>query len=278
MDQKGLQGGMERLRSKRAFVCDMDGVIYHGNQLLPGVDEFLEWLKDQDKRFLFLTNSSAHSPRELREKLQRLGMDVPEDHFYTSALATADFLVRQSPGCKTFVIGGSGLSEALHAAGISLDDEAPDFVVVGTTTDYTYPMLAKALHLVRKGAKLIGTNPDPSGPGDTDMIPGAGALIAPIQLASGQKPYFIGKPNPLMMRHALKRLGCCREDTVIVGDRMDTDIRAGIESEIETVLVLSGVTRPEDLAQFAYRPDYVLDSIADVVPTRHRFDAPVQSD
>jgi NagD protein len=269
---------MENLRSKKAFVCDMDGVIYHGSQLLPGVGEFLDWLKEQHKRFLFLTNSSAHSPRELREKLRRLGMDIPEDHFYTSALATADFLVRQSPRCRAFMIGGSGLAEALHCAGVSMDDEDPDFVVVGTTTNYTYSMMEKALHLVRKGAKLIGTNPDPSGPGDTDMIPGAGALIAPIELASGQKPYFIGKPNPLMMRHALKRIRCCREDTVIVGDRMETDIRAGIESEIETVLVLSGVTRREDLTHFAYRPDYILDGVADIVPVRHRFAAPVQSD
>ncbi len=278
MVQKGLGGAMERLRSKKAFVCDMDGVIYHGSQLLPGVSRFIEWLKEQHKRFLFLTNSSEHSPRELREKLRNLGMDIPEDHFYTSALATADFLAHQSPGCRTFMIGGNGLAEALRGAGLSMDDEDPDYVVVGTTKNYTYPLLEKALHLVRKGAKLIGTNPDPSGPGDTDLIPGAGALIAPIELASGQKPYFLGKPNPLMMRHALKRISCCREDTAIVGDRMETDIRAGIEAEIETVLVLSGVTRQEDLAQFAYRPDYMLDSVGDIVPGSHRPAAPAQSD
>jgi NagD protein len=257
---------MDALRSKKAFICDMDGVIYHGNQLLPGVSKFLDWLRKEHKKFLFLTNSSERSPRELREKMLRLTVQINEDHFYTSALATAEFLARQCPGGSAFVIGEAGLTKALYDAGFSMNDTNPDYVVVGETRNYSYDRLERAVHLVGNGAKLIGTNPDLTDPTEKGIVPATGALIAPIELATGSKAYFVGKPNPLMMRHALKRLGCRREETVIVRDRMDTDIIAGLESEIETVLVLSGVTSREGLERFAYRPRYILDGVGDIVP------------
>ncbi|MGC9525897.1 MAG: HAD-IIA family hydrolase [Limnospira sp.] len=257
---------LDELRQRRAFICDMDGVIYHGNHLLPGVTEFLDWLHREDKQFLFLTNSSERSPRELKEKLRRLGVEVEESHFYSSALATAAFLAQQCPGGSVFAIGEAGLITALYDAGFSINDINPDYVVIGETHSYSYEKIAKAVQLVRSGAKLIGTNPDLTAPSEKGIIPATGALTAPIELATESKAYFLGKPNPLMMRHALKKLGCQREETAIVGDRMDTDIIAGIESEIDTVLVLSGVTSEADLNRFAYRPHYVLSGIGELVP------------
>lgn len=251
---------------KSAYVCDMDGVIYHGNRLLPGAMEFVQWLQAEKKRFLFLTNSSERSPAELRNKLKRLGLDVAEDHFYTSALATAGFLAGQQPEGSAFVIGEAGLINALYEAGLTMNDVNPDYVVVGDTRSYSYERIEKAVHLVRAGARLIGTNPDMTGPTEQGIVPSTGALIAPIELAAGIKAYFVGKPNPLMMRHALKRLESRREETVIIGDRMDTDIIAGIEADIETVLVLSGVTSKDDLWRFAYRPHHVLNGVGEIVP------------
>lgn len=256
---------METLQGKKAFICDMDGVIYHGNHLLTGVKEFLDWLKDENKQFLFLTNSSERSPRELQEKLDRLGIGVAASHFYTSALATASFLATQHPDGSAYVIGETGLTNALYEAGFSMNDINPDYVVVGETRSYSFEKLERAVNLVRAGAKLIGTNPDLTGPVEEGIVPATGALIAPIELATGRKAYFVGKPNPLMMRHALKRLGCRLEETVIIGDRMDTDIIAGIEADIETVLVLSGVTAKADLQQFAYRPHYILTGVGDIL-------------
>lgn len=254
------------LRSKAAFICDMDGVIYHGNRLLPGVTEFVDWLNANGKNFLFLTNSSERSPRELKEKLSRLGIEVSADNFYTSALATATFLAQQHPSGSAFVIGEAGLINAIYDAGLSMNDTSPDYVVVGETRSYSFEKIERACFLVQKGAKLIGTNPDVTGPSEKGIIPATGALLAPIELATGAKAYCVGKPNPLMMRNALKKLGHRREDTAIIGDRMDTDIIAGIESEIETVLVLSGVTTPEQLQQFAFRPRYVLNGVGDMIP------------
>ncbi|MGF1514353.1 MAG: HAD-IIA family hydrolase [Elainellaceae cyanobacterium] len=257
---------LKSLHNKKAFICDMDGVIYHGNRLLPGVTEFVDWLHREDKRFLFLTNSSERSPRELKEKLSRLGIEVSRENFYTSALATAAFLAQQKPGGSAFVIGEPGLINALYDAGFSINDTAPDYVVVGDTRSYSYEKLEQACFLVQKGAKLIGTNPDMTAPSEKGIIPATGALLAPIELTAGAKAYCVGKPNPLMMRNALKKLGARREETTIVGDRMDTDIIAGIESEIETVLVFSGVTHAEDLPRFAYRPNYELSGVGELVP------------
>lgn len=257
---------MDELRQKRAFICDMDGVLYHGNHLLPGVREFVDWLKQEEKRFLFLTNSSERSPRELQNKLSRLGIEVEAKHFYTSALSTAAFLSRQCPGGTAYVIGEAGLTNALYEAGFAMNDVNPDYVIVGESRTYNYEKIEQAVHLVRAGAKLIAANPDVTGPTEKGIVPATGALVAPIELATGSKAYSVGKPNPLMMRHALKLLESRREDTVIIGDRMDTDILSGIEAEIETVLVLSGVTEEPDLVRFAYRPGYVLDGVSDLVP------------
>jgi len=255
---------MENLKNKKAFICDMDGVIYHGNRLLPGVKEFVEWMQREGKAFLFLTNASERSPRELHQKLARLGLDVGVEHFYTSALATAAFLGNQCPGGSAYVIGEAGLINALYDVGFSMNDVNPDYVVMGESRNYNLETLMHAVNLVLGGAKLIGTNPDLTGPVEKGISPATGALISPIELATGSKAYFVGKPNPLMMRHALRRLGARREETALIGDRMDTDIIAGIESGIETVLVLSGVTTREDMNQFAYRPKYILNGVGDI--------------
>ncbi len=255
-----------RISEKKGFICDMDGVIYHENQLLRGVKEFVEWLYREDKKFLFLTNSSERSPKELQMKMQRLGLEIDESHFYTSALSTAAFLAAQKPDCTAYVIGEPGLLNALYEAGISMNDVNPDYVVVGETNNYNYSNIRKAVTLVQNGARLIGTNPDLTGPGkDGIIVPACRALVAPIELATGKHAYYPGKPNPLMMRNGLNLLGCKSEDVAIVGDRMDTDIVAGVESEIDTVLVLTGVTSREDLAQFPYRPKYVLNGIYEVM-------------
>jgi NagD protein len=252
------------IRTKRGFICDMDGVLYHGNKLLPGVKRFIAWLKKEKKSFLFLTNASERSPRELKEKLRRLGIDVEETVFYTSALATAHFLSAQKPGGSAYVIGEPGLVNALYDAGFTMNDVNPDYVVVGETKSYNYETIKQAVNLVLKGARLIGTNPDITGPVEYGIVPACKALVSPIELAAGKKAYFVGKPNPLMMRHGLKRIQCTREESVVIGDRMDTDVIAGVEAEIDTVLVLSGVTKKEDLDQFAYRPSLVLDGVAEI--------------
>ena len=260
MDAKTI----EKLRGKQGFICDMDGVIYHGNRLLDGVCSFVNWLQAEKKSFIFLTNSSERAPRELQQKLWRMGLDVGEDHFYTSALATASFLKNQAPGGSVYVIGEPGLVGALYDAGFSMNEVNPDYVVVGETRAYSYEKVERAIWLVLKGAKLIGTNPDLTGPAEEGIVPACKALVSPIELATGRNAYFVGKPNPLMMRHALKKLGTRTEDTAIVGDRMDTDIVAGMESEIDTVLVLSGVTSLESMRSFPYRPHYVLSGVGEI--------------
>jgi NagD protein len=256
---------MGKLTDKNGYICDMDGVIYHGDRLVDGAKEFVDWLKREDKKFLFLTNSSAKSPKELKQKLSRMGIEVTEDDFYTSALATASFLAGQNPNTGVYAIGESGLINALYDAGFHTDNIDPTYVIVGESRTYNYEQVELAVHLVLKGARLIGTNSDLTGPTEKGIAPACRALIAPIELATGREAYFIGKPNPLMMRHAIKKIGCRREETLIVGDRMDTDIIAGIESEIETALVLSGITAKEDLPLFPYKPDHVLEKAADIV-------------
>ena len=256
---------MEQIKKKIGFICDMDGVIYHGNQILPGVREFVNWMIDNKKRFVFLTNSSERTPHELSMKLERMGLSVPADNFYTSGLATAEFLHSQRPGCTAYVIGEAALSKALYDRGIYMNDVNPDYVVVGETHSYSHEKLEKAINLVRKGAKLIGTNPDTTGPTENGIAPATGALIAPIEIATGKKAYFIGKPNPVMLRHGLKMLDCHSSEIVFIGDRMDTDIIAGIESNVDTVLVLSGVTREEDIDNFPYRPKYIASGVGDLI-------------
>ncbi len=250
---------------KKGFICDMDGVIYHGNRILPGVAEFIQWLHDENKEYLFLTNNSGYTPRELQQKLARMGLDVQEEHFYTSALATAAFLKEQSPGCSVFAIGEAGLLNALYDAGITMNDVNPDYVVVGEGRTYSLDTLTKATNLVLQGAKLIGANSDVSGPIENGIAPACRALIAPIEMATGTQAYFCGKPNPLMMRTGLRILGCHSGDAVMVGDRMDTDVISGMESGMSTVLVLSGVSTEDTVKTYAYRPTIVLDGVGDIV-------------
>ena len=260
-----MQTKLHEIASKKNFICDMDGVIYHGNRLIPHVKEFVEWLNANDKNYLFLTNSSERSPRELSQKLKRLGLNVSEEHFYTSALATASFLKSQCPNGSVYVIGEPGLTNALYEAGFVMNDVNPDYVVFGETRALSYEKIEKAVRMVFNGAKLIGTNPDLTGPSENGIIPACKALISSIELTTGRSAYFVGKPNPLMMRHALKKLDCSRRDAVIIGDRMDTDILSGLESELDTALVLTGVTSLEDLEKFPYRPKYVLKDVGEVI-------------
>ncbi|MCL2195868.1 MAG: HAD-IIA family hydrolase [Oscillospiraceae bacterium] len=255
---------LETLRSKCGYLCDMDGVLYHGERLLPGVTEFVHWLEKEQKQYLFLTNASGRTPLELQQKLARMGLEVGEDKFYTSALATAQFLHNQSPGCSAYIIGDPGLFNALYDYGITQNDHNPDYVVVGETRAFGYEHITRAIYHVRRGAKLIGTNSDMTAPSETGIIPACRALIAPIELASERQAYFIGKPNALMMRTGLRILGVKTSEAAMIGDRMDTDIVAGMETGLDTVLVLSGVTDEARMQSYPYRPTYVLDGVGDI--------------
>ena len=256
---------MKEILEKKGFICDMDGVIYHGNEILPGVLDFVNWMIDNDKKFVFLTNSPERTPHELSMKLERMGLSVSADHFYTSAMATAEFLRSQAPGCTAYVIGEAALSKALYDQKIYMNDVNPDYVVVGETRTYCFEKIEKAIALVNNGAKLIGANPDTVGVTDKGIMPATGSLVAPIEIATGKKTYFVGKPNPLMLRHGLKKLECHSSEIAFIGDRMDTDIIAGIESNIDTVLVMSGVTAPGDIDKFPYRPKYIVDGVGDLI-------------
>ena len=255
---------MKQILEKAGYICDMDGVIYHGNKILDGVADFVNWMINNNKKFVFLTNSPEKTPHELSMKLERMGLKVSADHFYTSAMATAEFLHTQNPGCTAYVIGEAALTKALYDHKIYMNDVNPDYVVVGETRSYSFEKIEKAIELVNKGAKLIGANPDITGPTERGVMPATGSLIAPIEIATGKKAYFVGKPNPLMLRHGLKMINCHSEEIAFIGDRMDTDIIAGIESNVDTVLVLSGVTSLEVIENFPYRPKYILNGISDL--------------
>ena len=257
---------MELLRSRKNFICDMDGVIYHGNKLLPGVKEFVRWMKDEGKEFLFLTNGSGKSPKELHMKLLRMGLDVGEDHFYTSALATAKFLSSQLPGCTVYAIGEPGLMNALYNEGITYNDIDPDYVVVGETFSYNWDNICKAMRLVQNGAKLIATNSDLTYPEEQGIAPACRALCAPIEITTNQQAYYVGKPNPLMMRTALHMINAHSHETAMIGDNMTTDIIAGIESGLDPVLVLSGVSTYETIQHYPYRPRLIINGVGDIVP------------
>ena len=256
---------MKEILEKKGFICDMDGVIYHGNEILPGVAEFVNWMVENGKKFVFLTNSPERTPHELSMKLERMGLKVSADHFYTSAMATAEFLHSQAPGCTAYVIGEAALSKALYDQKIYMNDVNPDYVVIGETRTYCFEKIEKAIALVNKGAKLIGANPDTVGVTEHGIMPATGSLVAPIEIATGKKTYFVGKPNPLMLRHGLKKLDLHSSEIAFIGDRMDTDIIAGIESNIDTVLVLSGVTAEADIDKFPYRPKYILGGVGDII-------------
>ncbi|KAI8850110.1 HAD-superfamily hydrolase, subfamily IIA [Chytridium lagenaria] len=225
---------LEKIRNKNAFISDMDGGIYHGNILLPGVKEFVAWLKKENKKFLFLTNNSAPTPKELSEKLKRLGLDIPEKHFFTSAMSTAKFLQSQKPnGGTCYVIGEPGLTYALYEAGFTMSSENPDYVVIGEGNSHNFEKITKACNLVSKGAKLISTNPDSNGPSENGIIPATGAFVAAIELATGKKAFTCGKPTSLMMRYAQAMIGSHKAETCIIGDRMDTDILAETYAQID---------------------------------------------
>jgi NagD protein len=256
---------MDAILRKKGFICDMDGVIYHGSKILDGVADFVNWMIDTDKKFIFLTNSPERTPHELSMKLERMGLSVDANHFYTSAMATAEFLHSQMPGCTAYVIGEAALSKALYDKGIYMNDVDPDYVVLGETRTYGFEKIERAIALVNRGAKLIGANPDTIGITERGVMPATGSLIAPIEIATGKKAYFVGKPNPVMLRHAMRMLDCHSADVAFIGDRMDTDIIAGIESNVDTILVLSGVVSREDIDHFPYRPKYILNGVGDIV-------------
>ncbi len=246
------------------YLTDMDGVILQGSTLLPGAAEFVQRLRARGIPFLILTNNSRFTQRDLQMRLSYMGLEVPPEAIFTSALATAQFLHDQQPEGRAFVIGESGLTTALHDIGYILTDQEPEYVVLGETTSYSFQHITLAIRFIAAGARFIATNPDEMGPGEGGIVPATGAVAALISAATGVKPYIIGKPNPLMMRTALRTLDAHSEDSVMIGDRMDTDIVAGIESGLRTMLVLTGVTRREQVERFPYRPSWVRESIADV--------------
>lgn len=259
---------MDELRNKKGYICDMDGVIYHGNQILPGVKEFIEWLYEEDKKFLFLTNNSGKTPQELQEKLARMGLQVDKSHFYTSALATASFIASQTPNARAFVIGEPGLYNALYEKGIILDDNEPDYVIIGESSSYNYDNICRAVHHIQNGARLIGTNYDLTGPTEQGIIPACRAFVKPIEMVTGTAAYYIGKPNPLMMRTGLNMLGVHSNEAAMIGDRMDTDMVSGIESGLDTVLVLSGVSTLDTVKSFPYRPRLILSGVGEIPPKK----------
>jgi NagD protein len=246
------------------YLIDMDGVIYRGHDLIPGADRFIQELLDQQIPFLFLTNNSQRTRRDVATRLQRLGIPVEEEHVFTCAMATARFLSNQRPGGTAYVIGEGGLLTALHNNGYAIVDRDPDYVVIGEGRTITFEMLEAALNMVLGGARLVATNLDPNCPTQTGTRPGCGAIVGMLEAASGIKAFSVGKPSPVMLRAARKELGLTAEQTVVIGDTMATDILGGVQLGYKTVLVLSGSTRREDLGRFAYRPDKVVDSIADL--------------
>jgi len=243
----------------------MDGVLVHEERALPGAAEFLQRLTDKKRPFLVLTNNSIFTPRDLAARLLRSGLEVPEASIWTSAMATAAFLHAQLPGGSAYVIGEAGLTTALHEVGYTLTDTAPDYVVLGETRTYSFEAITKAIRLILDGARFIATNPDVSGPSAEGPLPATGSVAALITKATNREPYFVGKPNPMMFRSAMNRIEAHSESTVMVGDRMDTDVVAGIEAGLETILVLTGSTTRADIERYPFRPSRVLDSIADAV-------------
>lgn len=249
------------------FLIDMDGVLIEGKTIIPNADLFINKLIKQKRKFLLLTNNPVYTPRDLAHRLQEIGLQIEEQQIFTSALATAAFLQRQRPNGKAYVLGESGLTQAIHDIGYIITDINPDYVVLGETHAYNFEMIKKAIRLIHdKGARFIATNPDSSGPSEGGLVPACGAMAALIEKASGVSPFFVGKPNALMMRTALNHLNVHSENTIMVGDRMDTDIVAGVTSGMETILVLSGVTKEDDIEKFPYLPTHIKKSVADIDP------------
>jgi NagD protein len=247
------------------WLTDMDGVLVHENTPIPGASALLRQWRDEGTPFLVLTNNSIFTPRDLRARLLASGIDVPEEAIWTSALATAQFLDDQRPHGSAFVVGEAGLTTALYEVGYTMTERSPDYVVLGETRTYSFEAITKAIRLIESGARFIATNPDVSGPSKHGTLPATGSVAALISAATGRQPYYIGKPNPLMMRSALNRIDAHSESTVMVGDRMDTDVISGLEAGLRTILVLTGSTRPEKVQQFPYQPTRVVDSVADII-------------
>ena len=255
---------MTDTRKTLSYLIDMDGVLVHDDQPLPGAEQFIQRLRETGRSFLVLTNNSIYTPRDLSARLARGGIHVPPESLWTSALATAKFLDEQRPNGTAFVVGEAGLTTALHEAGYVIVDADPDYVVLGETRTYSFEAITRAIRLVEGGARFIATNPDATGPSPGGPLPATGSVAALITRATGKAPYFIGKPNPLMMRSALRTLEAHSETTTMIGDRMDTDIIAGLEAGLETILVLTGVSSRDDADRFPYRPSEVVESLADI--------------
>lgn len=252
------------MQEPKNFICDMDGVLVRGNTVVPGAQDFIQRLREHEVPFLVLTNNPLYTPGDLSHRLKITGLNIPPENIFTSAMATARFLQSQRARGTAFVVGESGLTSAMHEAGFIITDHDPDYVVLGETTNYNFETITKAIRLVASGARFIATNPDPSGPAEQGIVPACGAMAALIESASGRSPFFIGKPNPLMMRTALNYLGAHSEHSIMVGDRMDTDIVAGVQSGMETILVLTGITRRDDVEAFPFQPTRIVESVADI--------------
>ncbi len=253
---------------KKNFLIDMDGVLVHGSKMIPGADKFIESLRAENRKFAILTNNSKYTTRDLAHRLKQSGLDISEDNIFTSAIATAEFLNNQRPNGTAFVIGEVGLTEAIHSQGFIQTSFHPDFVVLGETYSYNLDQITKATQLISEGARFIATNPDPSGPSESGIVPATGAMAALIEKVTGKSAFFVGKPNPLMMRTALNHFDMHSEDTYMVGDRMDTDVLAGISAGMETILVLSGSTKLEDIDKYPYHPKMVYESVAGIDLTK----------
>ncbi len=247
------------------WLTDMDGVLVHENRAIPGAAELLQHWRDADTPFLVLTNNSIFTARDLSARLAASGIVVPEDRIWTSALATASFLKQQKPGGTAFVVGEAGILTALHDAGFVMTETDPDFVVVGETRNYSFEAITKAIRLINAGARFISTNPDATGPSPEGPLPATGAINALISKATGKQPYIVGKPNPMMFRSALNRIGAHSHNTGMIGDRMDTDIVAGMEAGLHTVLVMTGISDRAEIERFPFRPDEVLGSVAELL-------------
>ena len=256
---------MTERKASESWLTDMDGVLVHEGVPVPGAPEFVSRMKESGKPFLVLTNNSIYTPRDLQARLNRMGFDVPEQSIWTSALATAQFLGDQRPGGTAYVIGEAGLTTALHAVGYVLTDYSPDYVVLGETRTYSFEAITKAIRLIDSGARFIATNPDATGPSHEGALPAAGSVAAMISKATGVEPYFVGKPNPMMMRSALNRIGAHSESAAMIGDRMDTDVLCGLEAGLHTILVLTGIATKADVERFPYRPSRVISSVADLL-------------
>ncbi|WP_373873217.1 HAD-IIA family hydrolase [Actinoplanes italicus] len=256
---------MKERKRIESWLTDMDGVLVHEGEPVPGAPEFVNRMKESGKPFLILTNNSIYTPRDLQARLYRMGFDVDENSIWTAALATAQFLADQRPGGTAYVIGEAGLTTAMHAAGYILTEFEPDYVVLGETRTYSFEAITKAIRLISAGSRFICTNPDATGPSNEGLLPAAGSVAAMISQATGVKPYFVGKPNPMMMRSALNAIGAHSETTAMIGDRMDTDVLCGLEAGLETILVMTGISSRLEAETYPYRPSRIINSVADLI-------------